>query len=363
MLYKNTTETSATSVNFWRKLGRYTIMALLLCRIDGAVSAVADAIERPAIKSHLVEHSVLMAASYAGDHLIAVGERGLILRSDDEGKSWQQQPSPVSVTLTGVDFSDEKIGYAIGHGGIVLRTTNGGAEWKVLLDGRTLAQNLLQQAEASKDEEAIYQAKLLVSDGPDKPFLDMLLLGPDHLIVVGAYGLALETKDGGKTWGSWMGRIQNYFGFHLYSIRKQADRILIAGEQGFIALSKDNGQTFDILDTPYEGSFFTAQLSGKSTIVLAGLRGNTFVSNNNGDVWESIKNPINASIFASFMNGNGQVIMANQAGILLGLTENRLVPLTRKRLPPLNNMLEKANGSVLALSINGPVSIDVGDLK
>ncbi|SHE71384.1 WD40/YVTN/BNR-like repeat-containing protein [Marinomonas polaris] len=363
MSYKNTTETSVTVVNFWRKLGRYTIMALLLCRIDGAVSAVADAIERPAIESHLVEHSVLMAASYAGSHLIAVGERGLILRSDDDGKSWQQQPSPVSVTLTGVDFSDEKNGYAIGHGGIVLRTVNGGAEWKVQLDGRTLAQNLLQKAEASKDEEAIYQAKLLVSDGPDKPFLDMLLLGPDHLIVVGAYGLALETKDGGKTWVSWIDRIQNYFGLHLYSIRKQADRILIAGEQGFVAFSTDNGQTFATLETPYEGSFFTAQLLGDSEIVLAGLRGNTFISDDNGADWKNIKNPISASILASFINANGQVIMANQAGILLGLTENRLVPLTRKRLPPLTNILEKTNGSVLALSVNGPVSIDVGDLK
>jgi len=363
MLYKNTAETFPVSARFWRQLGRYTLMALLLCRMDGVIAAVADAIERPAIVSHLGEHSVLMDASYAGNHLIAVGERGLILRSDDEGDSWQQQASPVSVTLTGVDFSDAKNGYAIGHGGIVLRTTNGGAEWKVQLDGRTLAQNLLQQAEASNDEEAIYQANLLVSDGPDKPFLDMLLLGPEHLIVVGAYGLALETKDGGRTWSSWMGRIQNYFGFHLYSIRKQADRILVVGEQGFIALSTDNGQSFETLDTPYEGSFFTAELSGDNQIALAGLRGNTFVSHDNGEAWVSIKNPIKASILASFTNTNGQIIMANQAGILLGLTDNRLVPLTRKRLPPLTNMLEKANGSVLALSINGPVSIDVGDLK
>jgi photosystem II stability/assembly factor-like uncharacterized protein len=363
MLYKNTTETSVTSVNFWRKLGRYTIMALLLCRIDGAVSAVADAIERPAIESHLVEHSVLMASSYAGSHLIAVGERGLILRSDDDGKSWRQLSSPVSVTLTGVDFSDEKNGYAIGHGGIVLRTTDGGAVWKVQLDGRSLAQTLLKKAETSNDEEAIYQAKLLVTDGPDKPFLDLLVLGREHLVVVGAYGFAFESNDGGQTWVSWMDRIDNLFGLHLYSIRKQGERILVAGEQGFVALSMDDGQSFETIETPYEGSFFTAQLLEQDGIVLAGLRGNTLVSDDNGQHWKDIKNPISSSIMASFIHSDGQVIMANQAGTLLGLRENRLVPLTRKRLPPLTNILEKANGSVLALSINGPVFIDVGDFK
>lgn len=346
-----------------RRFTQTTLVILMLCQTTDAFSSVADAFDRSATQSKLGPKAALMSAAKVGDHVVVVGERGLILRSDDDGKSWRQLPSPVSVTLTGVRFTDDKNGYAIGHGGIVLRTADGGAEWKVQLDGRALAQTLLKKAEASNDEEAIYQAKLLVSDGPDKPFLDMLLLSPDHLIVVGAYGLVLETKDGGKTWASWMDRIQNYFGLHLYSIRKQADRILVAGEQGFVALSTDNGQTFTTLETPYEGSYFTAELLGDSEIVLAGLRGNTLISNDNGADWKNIKNPISASILASYISANGQIIMANQAGILLGLTENRLVPLTRKRLPPLTNILEKANGNVLALSINGPVSIDVGDLK
>ncbi|NLQ18277.1 hypothetical protein HGG82_11690 [Marinomonas sp. M1K-6] len=349
--------------SFLRKLARFTLMALLLCRIEWSIAAVADAMDRPAIASNLGAHSALMSVASVGDHYIAVGERGLILRSDAEGKNWQQRPSPVSVTLTGVSFTDEHNGYAIGHGGIVLRTTNGGEAWQVQLDGRTLAENLLLEAEKSNDQEAIQQANFLLSDGPDKPFLDVLVLEREHLVVVGAYGLAFESEDGGQTWTSWMERIENPFGLHLYSIRKQGERILIAGEQGFVALSMDDGQSFETIETPYGGSFFTAQLLGQSDIVLAGLRGNTLLSNDNGQHWKIIKNPIGSSIMASFIHSNGQVVMANQAGTLLGLKENRLVPLTRKRLPPLTAMLEKVNGSVLALSINGPVSIDVGDFK
>ncbi|WP_417527967.1 WD40/YVTN/BNR-like repeat-containing protein [Marinomonas shanghaiensis] len=357
--------TRKVSVRFIGK-GRLALFYLIVffCgRIDVSVAAIPDAIERPAIESNLGVHSVLLSVTSVGDHFVAVGERGLILRSDDDGKSWHQLSSPVSVTLTGVSFFDDENGYAIGHGGIVLRTTNGGKDWKIQLNGQQLSEKLLQQAEKSKDEELIRQAKLLIADGPDKPFLDLLVLGRDHLVVVGAYGFAFESIDGGQTWVSWMEQIDNPFGLHLYSIRKQGERILVTGEQGFVALSIDNGQSFETIETPYEGSFFTAQLLGQNEIVLAGLRGNTLVSEDNGLYWKDIKNPISSSIMASFIHSDGQVIMANQAGTLLGLRENRLVPLTRKRLPPLTNMLEKANGSVLALSINGPVSIDVGDFK
>lgn len=350
-------------VNVTGKLLIIVFAALLFCRVGSVMAAVADAIERPAIESTLGAHSVLMSVTHLGDKLIAVGERGLILCSDDSGNSWRQLSSPVSVTLTGVRFFDDKNGYAIGHGGIVLRTTNGGVDWEVQLNGRQLADHLLQYAEESGNEESLGLAQLLMADGPDKPFLDLLLLGRDHLVVVGAYGFAFESKDGGETWVSWMDRIDNPFGLHLYSIRKQDSRVLIVGEQGFVALSVDGGETFETIETPYEGSFFTAQLMGSDDIVLAGLRGNTFVSNDNGQDWKEIKNPISSSIIASFIHSDGQVIMANQAGVLLGLRENRLVPLTRKRLPPLTNMLEQANGSVLALSIHGPVSIDVGDFK
>jgi len=361
MLNINTTSNAKGVALFLHKLGRYIFTVLLLCRFDSAIAAVPDALERPAIISHLGAHSVLLSAALVGEHVIAVGERGLILCSDDKGKSWQQLPSPVSVTLTGVSFSDDKNGYAIGHEGTVLRTTDGGNNWQVQLNGRQLAKSLLRKAEQSGDNEAIRQAKLLVSDGPDKPFLDMLLLGPDHLVVVGAYGFAFESKNGGKTWDSWMGRIQNFSGLHLYSISKQGDRILIAGEQGFVALSKNDGQTFKTLDAPYEGSFFTSQLMGGNKIVLAGLRGNAFISNDNGQDWERIKNPVSSSIVTSLIQPNGRVIMADQAGILLGLKNNILVPLTRKRLPSLTSITETSQNSVLALSFEGPIIM--GELK
>ncbi|MGY0586038.1 WD40/YVTN/BNR-like repeat-containing protein [Neptunomonas phycophila] len=345
---------------------RLLIIALgisLLGQNEASIAAVKDAIERPSEISTLGQRSVLLASAHVGKSLVAVGERGFILLSDDQAKSWRQVPSPISVTLTGVAFADEHTGYAIGHGGSVLGTTDGGESWKVLLNGNTLVESLLTDALLKDDQEAAETARFLMDDGPDKPFLDVLLISPEHLVVVGAYGFAFESLDGGQTWNSWMSRIDNPFGLHLYSVRKQGNRILIAGEQGFVALSNNNGDSFETIETPYEGSFFTAQLPDANQIVLAGLRGNTLVSEDNGANWKQLINPIPATITASLIDSDGQLVFANQAGLLLRLKNSTLVPVNQKPLPPLTFILEKSDGDVLALSINGAISLDSGSAK
>ncbi len=345
------------------KRGFYPIalLFLLIFSINKSLATTKDAMERSSIQSSLGNQSVLLSAAYAGVPLFAVGERGLILRSNNHGKSWQQVPSPVSVTLTGVSFSDKDNGYAIGHSGIIIGTSDGGENWQVKLNGVTLAKQLLTEAINDGNEQTILEMQRLVDDGPDKPFLDLLQLGPKHLLVVGAYGLALETTNAGQTWQSWIGRIDNFFGYHLYAIRKQGDRILIAGEQGFIALSMDNGQTFKTIESPYDGSFFTAELLDKNTIIAAGLRGNAFISHDNGASWDKIIDPMPASITASLIRKNGQLLMSNQAGMILSLNNNTLVPIYHKPLPPLTDLIETPKGHLLAFSISGSIPVRIGN--
>nr|WP_319534933.1 YCF48-related protein [uncultured Vibrio sp.] len=318
---------------------------------------VADALQRPATKTQLGTHSVLLGADYADKRVVVVGERGLILLSDDQGNTWQQAESPVSVTLTAVKFFDGQVGYAVGHSGVVLKTENAGQHWSIETNGIDFANLLLDQAKRTHDEMAIATAQRFVDDGPDKPLLDLLLLGPKHLVVIGAYGLAFESRDGGQTWQSWFDRIGNPMGMHLYSIRKAGARILLSGEQGFIALSTDNGRTFQTLTSPYEGSFFTAQLIQQQGIVLAGLRGNAFVSHDNGVQWDQLAVPVPASISASTITPNGQLLFANQAGILLRLNDEKLVPVSSKPMPQLTNLLSQHDDRLLALSVRGPIAL------
>ncbi|MFZ4288187.1 WD40/YVTN/BNR-like repeat-containing protein [Variovorax sp. HJSM1_2] len=319
---------------------------------------VTDALQRPAVMARQPERSVTLSAARAGKRLVAVGERGLILLSDDQGTQWRQSPCPVSVTLTTVRFADAQHGVAVGHGGVVLTTADAGETWTLRLDGQRLAQLVLATAKASGDAAHIRDAERLVADGADKPLLDILAWDAHNLLAIGAYGLALHSSDGGKSWTSWMERLPNPRALHLYSIRRAGNTLLIAGEQGLILRSDDAGARFHALSTPYKGSWFTAELLSDQRLVLAGLRGNAWRSEDGGTTWVQLASPMPASITASAQGQGGELWMTNQAGYVLRLQGNTLVPLHRQALAPLTGLLgpesHHSASEGLVLAITGP---------
>lgn len=343
---------------------RYVVAAALLAiSVAAGAAPVGDALVRPALISPQASQAVLLGAAQAGDRLVAVGERGIVVLSDDGGTSWRQVPVPVSVTLTAVRFSDAAKGFAVGHGGTVLVTADGGETWAPSLDGRRAAELALAGAQASHDERAKREAERLVADGPDKPLFDVLVLDAEHAIVVGAYGLAFATGDGGQTWVSWMDRFENPRGLHFYAIRRHGERILVVGEQGLVRLSNDGGRRFVALESPYEGSYFTAELPHADELVVAGLRGNVWRSLDSGASWTQVEVPVPASITASALKSDGSLVLVNQAGLVLGERGSALLPMNPAPLPPLSGILLKRDGSLLALGTHGAMSVPIGDQK
>jgi photosystem II stability/assembly factor-like uncharacterized protein len=323
-----------------------------------AAEPVGAALDRPAQAVRTPERAVLLGAAQAGAAWVAVGERGLVLRSQDNGARWQQLPAPVSVTLTAVRFADAQHGMAVGHGGAVLVTQDGGDRWERRLDGRRIADLLLADAKARHDALAQKAAEQLHADGPDKPLLDVLLFGPGRALVVGAYGLALATEDGGTTWSSWHGRLDNPEGLHLYAVRQRGSRIVIAGEQGLVLKSDDAGRSFQRLTTPYKGSFFTLELPDEREIVLAGLRGNVWRSLDGGREWSALAVPMPVSVVASQLGADGRLMLANQAGFVLIRRGDAFVPINREPLPPLTGLAAGRAGALLALSVQGVVPVE-----
>lgn len=56
----------------------------------------------------------------------AVGIGGAILKTADGGTTWTAQTSGTTAFLYGVDFVDADVGWAVGTGGTILHTRNGG---------------------------------------------------------------------------------------------------------------------------------------------------------------------------------------------------------------------------------------------
>ena len=332
---------------------------LLLVAAAGAATAsplhaapVQPGLERPAIAARQPGRAVTLGIAAAGSRLVAVGERGVVALSDDGGQQWRQASVPVSVTLTSVRFARERVGMVTGHGGVVLATTDRGETWKVVLDGRRIADAELARARTSGDDKAIKEAERLVADGPDKPLLDVLLQGERRAWVVGAYGLALATEDGGASWSSWAERLDNPKTQHLYAVRKHGDTVLLAGEQGLLLLSRDGGQTFKRLESPYRGSWFTAELIDERTFVVAGLRGSAWRSVDGGASWLALPAPPGASITASTLTSDGKLLLASQAGFVMSVEGERVVTLDAKPVPSVAG-LTTLRGQIMTVGVQG----------
>lgn len=332
-----------------------------------SAAAVADPILRPAQAVRQPAKAYLTGVAQAGKRIVAVGERGIIILSDDGGASWRQAKVPVSVTLAAVQFPTPAEGWAVGHYGVILHSRDGGESWTRQLDGVQAAQRMLDDARAQGRTAAsaagagptaayLAEAQRLVADGPDKPFLALHFSDARNGIVVGAYNLAFRTRDGGASWTPISQRLDNPRGKHMYAVEARGNEVYIAGEQGLLLRSLDGGEHFERVELPYKGSFFALALAG-GQLTVAGLGGNALQSGDRGASWQKLAVPAPVSITAMHA-GDGTLLMANQAGMLLRAAPGHPASvLPAPPLPPLSDLLPQPGGAIVAVGMAGAVRL------
>lgn len=287
-------------------------------------SEFADVLDTPALRSNIAAQSTLTGLARAGERLIAVGQRGHILYSDDAGQHWQQAQVPVSSDLVAVHFATAQQGWAVGHDGVVLHSSDAGQTWSRQLDGRQVGPIMLdyyQHQLASQPDDAGLQARVadaqrMVEEGADKPFLDVWFENDRVGYIVGAFNLIFRTDNGGLSWTPLLEHTDNPNALNLYALRPVGDDLFVVGEQGLVMkLDRASGR-FNATLTPYNGSFFG--ITGKPGAALVfGLRGNVFRSTDGGTSWNKIDLGLPLSITASSVTADGRIVLVSQAGHVL----------------------------------------------
>jgi photosystem II stability/assembly factor-like uncharacterized protein len=332
---------------------------------------VLGVLERPAVKVLHPSECIMIDVTQAGNRLVAVGEHGIIIYSDDSGKDWKQADVPVSVTLTSVYFTSPEKGWAVGHGGVVLHTYDGGKTWVRQLEGIKAAKLALETAKtyverAGTASEAAQQllskVQLIVEDGPDKPFLDLYFKNDQEGFVVGSYGYIFHTKDGGVTWTCLMDREDNPDGLNLYAIHASDSFLYISGEQGLFLVSRDGGNSFQRIQTPYQGTFFELEVSPAGEIVLVGLRGNAYWSSDQGATFNKSQAPEGAASFSDVIRlSDGTLLFSNQAGMLLESRDQgkTIQMVDSERLAPISALLDMGNNNIMTAGYGGAIRIEL----
>lgn len=347
----------------WRLLGFVGLLA-------GAGLGLAPAwagsalLDRPALVNVRASTSVLFAVARAAKRLVTVGEQGIILLSDDDGASWRQAKVPSSVALTNVRFYSAQKGWVVGHGGLVLSTEDGGETWVKRLDGRQAAQielgaagtELAQGQGHAVDQRRLAEAERLVADGPDKPFLDIHFTDTNNGMVVGAYGLAFATRDGGRTWQSLKGFINNPKGKHLYAIHAVAGELYLTGEQGALYRSIDGVKRFAELKTPYAGTYFGAISAPGWGLITFGLRGNAYRTADGGANWQKIETGLPVTITAGTRLADGSLLLVDESGRALRSSADGALsfrPVTVRQPSAFTGVVQASDGNLILTGVRG----------
>ncbi|MBD8496079.1 hypothetical protein IFR09_20360 [Pseudomonas syringae] len=257
----------------------------------GAPETQAWSIESPKAASTL-----LIDVAQAGPRLVAVGDHGHILYSDDQGRQWQQARVPTRQLLTAVYFIDARHGWAVGHDAQILASRDGGLTWQKQFE------DLAREA----------------------PLLDVWFQDMNTGFAVGAYGALLATQDGGQHWQDVSDRLDNEDQYHLNAIAAVAEAgLFIVGEAGGLYRSADLGQTWEKLPSPYQGSLFgVIGTASPRTLLIYGLRGNLLRSSDFGDTWQRIglnagRGPLEASLAGATLLADGSLVLVGNNGSVL----------------------------------------------
>lgn len=284
------------------------ILAILLLG-SVSVSLVAmteESLQAPAVMSPLVSHVLLTdSAKLPSGRYIGVGLYGSIVYSDDQGETWRQAKSPTQVLLTNVFFLDDKLGWAGAHDTLILHTRDGGETWDI------------------QHEDPIPGGDI------PKPILDIHFTDSQTGYAIGAYGLMLETSDGGQSWEE-VDTMGLYDRLETLGMEPEPNfnymipfenNILIVGELGTILVfdprADEEAERWQIIESPYEGTFFGATELGSGELYLYGLRGNIYRTLDKGQSWQKIKTGVIDNIYGCTEMPDGTIVFLGSSGTIL----------------------------------------------
>lgn len=232
------------------------------------------------------------AARAPDGSLMIVGRYGKILRSTNDGVSWQPLASGETRALFSLAFADAQRGVAVGAQGLMLETVDGGMTW---------------QPRPALTDRQLFRVRF---PAPPRGF------------VVGEFGTLWRSDDAGRSWTAielpWdellpslaeqLGTVEP----HLYDIAFcDAERGWAVGEYGLILATRDGGHTWTkqhggALSDPH---LFTVKCTGVGSVVAAGQSGQMVYSADEGRTWSEERGGVQ-DVYDLVALGSGSELLA-----------------------------------------------------
>lgn len=199
---------------------------------------------------------------------------------------WSPRESGTKEVLTCLSFVNEREGWAAGHGGIVLHTTDAGRSWEILREPR-----------------------------PDnQPLFAIQLLSPQEGFACGAFDTFLKTTDGGRIWQSLPPGLDTMYNGMAFLDSRNG---FLAGEFGTVLRTSDGGLSWEKLDLgDRQGSWFGILVLSRAEILVFGIAGALMRSADGGRTWVSVPSGTDRSLFRGAAR-NDEVLLVGASGTIL----------------------------------------------
>ena len=233
-------------------------------------------------------------------HCIAVGSSGSCLLSSDGGVSWSNISMPTSQTLSAIDFPTRSKGWAVGEDGAILNTTDGGMNWTIMTSGSS---------------SYLFDVKFFDS-----------LTG----LAVGEKGVILRTENGGRSWEKLLTNVLNSY----TGIDCKGDTGIIVQYEAAPLYSSDRGKTWNLTETTGGNTDLEAvRFLGNGRVIAVGnlpRLTDTFgvriiISTDGGKRWQGIQTGLPASWYplnALDINSRGEIVVVGEHGSIANSPDN-----------------------------------------
>jgi len=214
-------------------------------------------------------------ASLPSGRWLVVGASGVLLTSDDNGKTWTRTQLakiyPFSwLDLFSIRFAPDRVnGWISGEQGLILRTTDAGKSWQKQQSG--VVDNIYRVAPVDAQNavaSGVRGALLYTHDGGQSwqisrqkngfAFFDAAATDNSNAWAVGEFETILHSSDGGKTWTAQSGGNRANFRQPAYFTVRFRDSThgWVTGQGATILVTSDGGKTWQTVVSPTKSSMF-----------------------------------------------------------------------------------------------------------
>jgi photosystem II stability/assembly factor-like uncharacterized protein len=256
------------------------LYAALFVKAEGKVSEIKP----PAIE----RRDRYLGVAMPTDKVIwAAGNNGKIIRSSDDGVKWVAQSGPSIENLQGLAAWDADKAVAVGGGGVVMSTGDGGKTWKEIPVPKSEVANKLLNVRAAEGGVAW---------------------------AVGEMGAVLKTSDFGQTWDRALPEKDQAWN----DISFVGEHGVMVGEFGHVMITNDGGKNWQSEDSGIKSSLMSVFLRDQSNGVAVGLSGVILTTHDGGVKWTEVAPQTREHLNSVIWDGAQWVVVGDKGVIVTG---------------------------------------------